>query len=54
MLSGEIQNFWGGGGGFGGMLRQEIFIIRFSKMQFPEFSGSELVNRDGIENAHKK
>ena len=53
MLSGEIPNFWGGGA-FGGMLRQEIFIIRFSKMQFPEFSGSELVNREGIENAHKK
>ena len=50
MLSGEIQNFWGG---FGGMLRQEIVIIRFSKMEFPEFSGSELVNWEGIESAHK-
>ena len=26
----------------------EIFIIGLSKMQFPAFSGSELVNQDGI------
>ena len=42
-----VKSKTSGGGGL-------IFIIRFSKMQFPEFSGSELVNREGIENAHKK
>ena len=30
------------------MLPQEIFITGLSKVQFPAFSGSELVNQEGI------
>ena len=45
-------------GGSGGMLLREIFKIGLSKMQFPEFPGPELVNREGLlrhlRNAHKK
>ena len=37
-----------GGGRVRGMVLLEIFIIGLSKMQFPAFSGSELVNQDGI------
>ena len=46
MLSTGEKNFQGGGSG--GMLRPEIFIIGHSKMQFHAFSGSESVNRQGI------
>ena len=49
--SARVKNFHGGGGGGGrvrGMVLLEIFIIGLSKMQFPAFSGSELVNQDGI------
>ena len=35
-------------GGSGGMLPREIIKIGLSKMQFPVFSGSELVNQEGI------
>ena len=42
------------GGVSGECSARKFFFIRFSKMQFPEFSGSELVNWEGIENAHKR
>ena len=37
-----------GGGGSGGIFPREIFMIGLSKMQFPTFSGSQLVNQKGI------
>ena len=42
------QKRLGGGGGSGGIFPREIFMIGLSKMQFPTFSGSQLVNQKGI------
>jgi len=47
MLSNKVKNFQGGGGrGLGAWSPRKF--IGLSKMQFPAFSGSELVNQDGI------
>ena len=45
MLSAGVTHFWGGPKG---MFPLEIFIIGLSKMQFPAFSGPELINWEGL------
>ena len=47
MLSARVINFQVGGGGGVGAWSPSKFI-GLSKMQFPAFSGSALVNQDGI------